>query len=73
MASCWQNVFTSLAKTKAFIDISSLNNFYRQLEPAAKKLITLSKSDPRDDSERDVSIILRDLYEGFPNQILESW
>ena len=53
MASCWQNVFTSLGKTKAFIDISSLNNLYRQLEPTAKKLITLLKLDPRDNSERD--------------------
>ena len=53
MASCWQNVFTSLGKTKVFIDISSLNNFYRQLEATAKKLITLLKSDPRDHSERD--------------------
>ena len=67
MASCWQNAFTSLGKTKAFTDISSLNNLYRQLEPIAKKLITLLKSDPRDDSERDA------LYEGFSNQILESW
>ena len=25
MASCWQNVFTSLGKAKAFIDIYSLN------------------------------------------------
>ena len=53
MASCWQNVFTSFGKTKAFIDISSSNNLYRQLEPTAKKLITLLKLDPRDNSERD--------------------
>ena len=53
MASCWQNVFTSLGKRKTFIDVSSLNNLYRQLEPTSKKLITLLKSDPRDHSERD--------------------
>ena len=41
MASCWQNVFTSLGKTKAFIDISSLNNLQRQLETTTKKLIKI--------------------------------
>ena len=61
MASLRQNVFDSLGKTKAFIDISSLNNLYRQLEPTIKNLITLLKSDPRDDSERMLLIILRDL------------
>ena len=45
--------FASLFKTKAFIDTSSLNNLYQQLEPTTKKHITLLKSDPRDDSERD--------------------
>ena len=74
MASCWQNASTSLSKTKAFIDISNLNNFYRQLEPTTEKLITLLKSDPRDQTQKQMlSIVLRDLYEGFPNQILESW
>ena len=74
MASCWQNVFTGLSKTKAFIDISSLNNLYGQLEPTTKKLITLLKLDPRDQIQKEMlSVILKDLYEGFPNQILESW
>ena len=49
IASCWQNGFTSFGKTKDFIDISTLNNLYRQLEPTAKKLITLLKSDLRHD------------------------
>ena len=53
MASCRQNVFHILGKTKAFADISSLNNLYRQLEPTTKKLIILLKLDPRNDSERD--------------------
>ena len=74
MASCWQNVFTGLSKTKAFIDISSLNNLYGQLEPTTKKLITLLKLDPRGQIQKEMlSVILKDLYEGFPNQILESW
>ena len=66
MASCWQNVFTSLGKTKAFIDISSLNNLYWQLEPTAKKLITLLKSDPRDDSERDAFSYFKRFIRGLP-------
>ena len=66
MVSCWQNVFTSLGKTKAFIDISSLNNLYRQLEPTAKKLITLLKSDPRDDSERDAFSYFKRFIRGLP-------
>ena len=45
--------FYYLGKTKAFTDISSLNNLYRQLESTTKKVITLLKSDPGDDSERD--------------------
>ena len=70
MASCWQNVFTSLGKTKAFIDISSLNNLYRQLEPTAKKLITLLKSDPRDDSERDAFSYFKRFIRGLPESDL---
>ena len=66
MASCWQNVFTSLGKTKAFIDISSLNNLYRQLEPTAKKLITLWISDARDDSERDAFSYFKRFIRGLP-------
>ena len=66
MASCWQNIFTSLGKTKAFIDISSLNSLYRQLEPTAKKLITLLKSDPRDDSERDAFSYFKRFIRGLP-------
>ena len=74
MASCWQNVFTSLSKTKAFTDISNLNDLYRQLEQTTEKLITLLKSDPRDQIQKEMlSIILKDLYENFPNQILENW
>ena len=53
MASCRRNVFHILGKTKAFADISSLNNLYRQLEPTTKKLIILLKLDPSNDSERD--------------------
>ena len=66
MESCWQNVFISLGKTKAFIDISSLNNLYRQLEPTAKKLITLLKLDPRDDSERDAFSYFKRFIRGLP-------
>ena len=70
MASCWQNVFTSLGKTKAFIDISSLNNLYRQLEPTAKKLITLLKSDARDDLERDAFNYFMRFIRGLPESDL---
>ena len=70
MASCWQNVFTSLGQTKAFIDISSLNNLYRQLKPAAKKLITLLKSHPRDDSERDAFNYFKRFIRGLPESDL---
>ena len=73
MASCWQNVFTSLGKTKAFIDISSLSKLYWQLEPTTKKLITLLKSGPKMIQKEMLLIILGDLCEGFQNQILESW
>ena len=66
MALCWQNVFTSLGKTRAFIDISSLNNIYRQLQPTSKKLITLLKSDPRDDSERDTFSYFKRFIRGHP-------
>ena len=70
MASCWQNIFTSLGKTKPFIDISSLNNLCRQLESTAKKLITLLKSDPRDDSERDTFNYFKRFIRGLPEQDL---
>ena len=70
MASCWQNVFTSLGKTKAFIDISSLNNLYRELEPTAKKLITLLKLDPRDDLERDTFNSFKRFLRGLPESAL---
>ena len=71
MASCWQNVLTSLGKTKAFIDISSLNNLYRQLEPTAKKLITLLKSDPRDDLEKDAFSYFKRFIRGLTESNLE--
>ena len=64
MASCWQNVFTSLGKT------SSLNNLYQQLEPTTKKLITLLKSDPRDDSERDAFRYFKRFIRGLPESDL---
>ena len=64
MASCWQNVFTSFGKT--FIDISSSSNLYRQLEPTAKKLITLLKLDPRDNSERDAFSYFKRFIRGLP-------
>ena len=70
IASCWQNVFTSLGKTKAFIDISSLNNLYRELEPTAKKLITLLKLDPRDDLERDTFSSFKRFIRGLPESVL---
>ena len=70
MASCWQNVFTSLGKTKAFIDIFSLNNLYRHLGPTTKKLITLLKSDPREDSERDGFNYFKRFIQGLPESDL---
>ena len=70
MASCWQNVFTSLGKTKAFIYISSLNNLYRQLETTTKKLVTLLKSDPRDVSERDAFNYFKRFIRGLPESDL---
>ena len=70
MVSCWQSVFTSLGKTKAFINISSLNNLYRQLEPTTGKLITLLKSDPKDDSERDAFNYFKTFIQELPQSDL---
>ena len=70
MPSCWQNVFSNLGKPKAFIDISSLNNLYRQLEPTAKKLITLLKANPTDDSERDAFNYFKRFIRGLPESHL---
>ena len=70
MASCWQNVFTRLGETKAFIDISNLSNPYRQLEPTTKKLITLLKSDPREDSERYDFNYFKRFIRGLPESHL---
>ena len=70
MVPCWQNVFTSLGKTKAFINISSLNNLYRQLEPTTEKFITLLKSDPKDDSERDAFTYFKRFIQELPQSDL---
>ena len=64
MASCWQNAFTTLGKTKGFIDISNLNKLHWQLEPTTKIFYHLIKM-RRDDSERDAFNYFKRLVRGL--------